>query len=56
MSIYLDEIKKVKVSVCYPGCDVIKFELNLIFLIKPFRYMRKKSKQKLKYRGNEKSF
>ena len=27
--------------VCEPGCDVIKF--NLIFLIKPFLYMAKKS-------------
>ena len=53
MSIYLDEIKKVKVSVCYPGCDVIKFEINLIFLIKPFRYMRKKSRQKRKYLGRK---
>ena len=30
--------------VCQPGCDVIKFEINLIFLIK------------LKYLENEKSF
>ena len=52
MSIYLDEIKKFQFVIQ----DVTKFELNLIFLIKPFRYMRKKSKQKLKYRGNEKSF
>ena len=22
--------------VCYPGCDVMDFEINLIFLIKPF--------------------
>ena len=22
--------------VCYPGCDVINFEINLIFLIEPF--------------------
>ena len=21
---------------CFPGCDVISFEINLIFLIKPF--------------------
>ena len=21
---------------CFPGCDVINFELNLTFLIKPF--------------------
>ena len=36
--------------------DVIKFEINLIFLTKPFRYMTKKSRQKLKYLENEKSF
>ena len=38
----------------YPDCDVIKFEINLIFLIKPFRSMTKKTRQKLKYLENEK--
>ena len=42
--------------VCEPGYDVIKFGINLIFLIKPFRYMTKKSRQKLKYLENENSF
>ena len=42
--------------ICYPCCDVIKFEINLIFLIKPLFYMTKKSRQKLKYLENEKSF
>ena len=32
------------------------FEINLIFLIKPFFYMTKKSIQKLKYLENEKIF
>ena len=41
--------------VCEPRCDVIKFEINLIFLIKPFCYMTKKSRQKLKYLENENS-
>ena len=41
--------------VYFPGCDVIKFEINLIFLFKPFFYMTKKSRQKIKYLGNEKS-
>ena len=41
---------------CLPGCDVIKFEINLIFLIKLFWYMTKKPRQKLKYHENEKSF
>ena len=39
-----------------PDCDVTKFEIKLIFLIKPFRYMTKKSRQNLKYLENEKSF
>ena len=42
--------------VCYSGCDVIKFEINLIFLIKLFWDMTKKSRQKLKYLKNETSF
>ena len=42
--------------VCLPGCDVIKFEISLIFLIKPFQYMIRKSRQKFKYLENEKSF
>ena len=41
--------------VCEPGCDVINFEINLIFLIKLFSYMIKKSKQKFEYLENEKS-
>ena len=39
-----------------PVWDVIEFEINLIFLIKPFRYITKKLRQKLKYLDNEKSF
>ena len=39
-----------------PGCDVTNFEINLIFLIKPFLYMIKKSRQKNKYHENQKSF
>ena len=31
----------------------MKIEINLIFLIKPFRYMTKKSRQKFKYLGNK---
>ena len=42
--------------VCEPGCDVMNFEVNLIFLIKPFFLHDKKSGQKLKYLENEKSF
>ena len=42
--------------VSFPGCDVICFVNNLIFLIKPFFYMTKKSRQKFKYLENEKGF
>ena len=30
-------------NVCLPGCDVINFEIDLIFLIELFFYMTKKS-------------
>ena len=39
-----------------PDCGVVKFEINLIFLIKPFWYMTKKSRQKPKYLENKNSF
>ena len=42
--------------VCWPGCEVIQFEINLIFLIEPFCYMTKKSRQKCKYLEKKKSF
>ena len=42
--------------VCYPGCDVINFEINLIFLIKPFFDMTENSRQKFQYLENKKSF
>ena len=29
--------------VCFLGCDIINFEINLIFLIKPFLYMTKRA-------------
>ena len=38
------------------SCDVINFEINLIFLIKLFFDMNKKSRQILKYLENEKCF
>ena len=34
--------------VCLLGCDVTNFEIILIFLIKPFCYKTKKSREKLK--------
>ena len=41
--------------VCCPGCDVINFKINLVFLIELFFYMTKKSRQNLRYLENEKS-
>ena len=35
--------------VCLQGCDFINFEISLMFLIKPFFYMAKKSRQKFNY-------
>ena len=34
--------------VCFQGCDVINFEINLIFQIKSFFYMTKKLRKKSK--------
>ena len=42
--------------VCFPGCDVINFEINFIFLNKPFSFLTKRSSQKFKYLENENSF
>ena len=42
--------------VCYPDCDVTNFEINLLFPIRSFFYMTIKSRQKIKYLENEKSF
>ena len=40
-------------NVCFPGRDVIIFEINFILLIKLFYYMTKKSRQKFKYLQKE---
>ena len=42
--------------VCYPDCDVMDFEINLIILNEPLFHMTKKLWQKLKYSENKKSF
>ena len=34
------------VIICFPVYDVISFEINFVFLIKPFFYIAKKSEQK----------
>ena len=41
--------------VCQPRCGIMHFEITFIFLIKPFSYMSKKSRQKFEYLENEKS-
>ena len=38
---------------CFPGCDVINFEINLSFFVKPFLYMTKKLEQKLITKSSE---
>ena len=43
------------VIVCLPGCEVTKFEINLIFLIKTFFYKTINSRQIFKYLEKEKS-
>ena len=54
--VYTNKNRRTIVIVCQLGCDVINFEFNLILIIKPFFYMTKKSRQKLKYLENEKRF
>ena len=44
------------IIVFFLACDVIIFEINFIFLIKPFFYMTEKSRKKLEYLENKKSF
>ena len=43
-------------AACFPGCEVIKYEINLIFLIKPFSCMTKLSRQIFKYLEKENNF
>ena len=47
----------IKLIVCYSGCDVKNFEINLTFIIKPFPlYDQNVNAKKIKYIENEKSF
>ena len=41
-------------TICFPGYDVISFQMNLIFLIKPFLYRTKR--QNLEYLESKTSF
>ena len=57
LPLLLEILLNMRIAIVYePGSDVINFEINLIFLIKPFSYMTKKSREKFKYLANEKSF
>ena len=40
----------------FPGCDVINFEINLSFLIKPFSYITKKVTTNIYKSSEQKSF
>ena len=51
---WLPLLLEILVNMCIaivrqPGCDVTNFEMNLIFIIKPFSKIIKKSRQKFKY-------
>ena len=57
LSLVLEILGSMRIAiVCFPGCDVMNFEINHISLIKPFFYWTKKSKQKFKYLENKTSF
>ena len=53
---YLYFLRYWSLCVLEPVREVINFETNLIFLIKPFFDMTENSKQKFKYFENEKRF
>ena len=42
--------------VCYPGCNVIKFDINLIFLIKLFCYITKSQDKNLNILRTKRAF
>ena len=47
LSLLLDILGNICIAIVWcPGCDVISFEINLFFLIKPFFYMTKNARQK----------
>ena len=57
LSVHLEILGNMCVAVvCFSGCDVVNLEIKLIYLIKPFFYLSKKLREKLKYMENEKSF
>ena len=57
LSLLLETLGNVFIKItCFPVCDVLNFEINLIFLIKQFSYTAKKSGHKFKYLKKKKSF
>ena len=57
MLLLLDVLDNICIiTICCPACDVIYFEFNCSFLIKPFSYITKKSEQKCKCLDIKKSF
>ena len=57
LSLFLEILGNLDIVInCFPRCDIINFEITLIFPIKPFFYLTEKSRQKFKSLKNEKSF
>ena len=57
LSLLLEILSNMWIAIdCWPGCDIIDFEISPIFITKPFLYITKKSRQKFKYLEKEKSF
>ena len=57
LSLFLEVFGNMCIAIgCFWGCGVINFKVNLIVLIKPFFYITKKSRKKLRYLENGKSF
>ena len=53
---FLEKVLEIVTSPNFAHDFSEKFEISLSFLIKPFLYMTKKSRQKIKYVENKKSF
>ena len=54
--VWLSLLREKLGNMCNYNCNVMNFEMNLIFLIKSFFNMTKKSRQKFNYLDNKKSF
>ena len=57
LSLLLEILDNVCIAIlCFQGFDAINFEIDLIFLIKSFFYLSKKSWRASKYLENKKAF